>query len=289
MKPSAQQQLWMYETMCLIRHYEDTLAIAYFEGKLPPKIQKGLAFDLGAGPIPGEMHLAAGQESAAVGTCIHLAAKDSVWGTHRAHHFAIAKGVDLERMTAEIFGKVTGLGRGKGGHMHLFDTSVNFACTGIVGGGIPHAVGAALAYKKLGSGCGGSRRIRRGRVQPGLVPRGTEHGRALEAAVRVRLPGQQLRHFRQQGEFDRGCVDRRARVRLRHARRARHRERPRPDLSRQSARRSHARALAKDLRCSRSRSIACTATSRATRRPTGRRARWSPCARGIRSRPTSCA
>ncbi len=52
MKPSTQQQLWMYETMCLIRHYEDSLAIAYFEGKLPPKIQKGLAFDLGAGPDP---------------------------------------------------------------------------------------------------------------------------------------------------------------------------------------------------------------------------------------------
>ncbi len=152
MKPSTEQRLWMYETMCLIRHYEDSLAVAYFEGKLPPKIQKGLAFDLGAGPIPGEMHLAAGQESAAVGSCAHLEAKDSVWGTHRAHHFAIAKGVNLDRMTAEIFGKVTGLGRGKGGHMHLFDPSVNFACTGIVGGGIPHAVGAGLAYKKLGSG-----------------------------------------------------------------------------------------------------------------------------------------
>jgi len=49
MKPSNGQKLWMYETMCLIRHYEDSLAVAYFEGKLPPKIQKGLAFDLGAG------------------------------------------------------------------------------------------------------------------------------------------------------------------------------------------------------------------------------------------------
>ena len=55
-------------------------------------------------------------------------------------------------MAAEIFGKVTGLGRGKGGHMHLFDPTVNFACTGIVGAGIPQAVGAALAYKKLGTG-----------------------------------------------------------------------------------------------------------------------------------------
>jgi pyruvate dehydrogenase E1 component alpha subunit len=142
----------MYETMWVIRNFEDTLALAYFEGKLPPKIQPKLAFDLGAGPIPGEMHLAAGQEAAAVGACAHLKREDSVWGTHRAHHFAIAKGVDLDRMAAEIFGKVTGLGRGKGGHMHLFDPDAHFACTGIVGAGIPQAVGAALAYKKLGNG-----------------------------------------------------------------------------------------------------------------------------------------
>ena len=152
MKASTEQRLWMHETMWLIRTFEDTLALAYFEGKLPPRIQAKLAFDLGAGPIPGEMHLAAGQEAAAVGACAHLTREDSVWGTHRAHHFAIAKGVDLDRMTAEIFGKVTGLGRGKGGHMHLFDTEAHFACSGIVGAGIPQAVGAALAYKQLGTG-----------------------------------------------------------------------------------------------------------------------------------------
>lgn len=152
MQPSVEQRLWMHETMWLIRTFEDTLAVAYFEGKLPPKIQPRLAFDLGAGPIPGEMHLAAGQEAAAVGSCAHLRRDDSVWGTHRAHHFAIAKGVDLDRMAAEIFGKVTGFGRGKGGHMHLFDTDAHFACSGIVGAGIPQAVGAALAHKKLGNG-----------------------------------------------------------------------------------------------------------------------------------------
>jgi acetoin:2,6-dichlorophenolindophenol oxidoreductase subunit alpha len=152
MTPTTEQRLWMYETMWVIRNFEDTLATAYFEGKLPPKIQAKLAFDLGAGPIPGEMHLAAGQEAAAVGACAHLTREDSVWGTHRAHHFAIAKGVDLNRMAAEIFGKVTGLGRGKGGHMHLFDPDVRFACSGIVGAGIPQAVGAALAYRKLGTG-----------------------------------------------------------------------------------------------------------------------------------------
>ena len=151
MSASQEQRLWMYETMSLIRLYEDTLGMIYFEGKLPPKIQKGLAFDLGAGPVPGEMHLSAGQEAAAAGACIHLNENDSVWGTHRAHHFAIAKGVDLKRLTAEMFGKVTGLCRGKGGHMHLFDPAVKFACSGIVGAGIPQAVGAALGYKLSGS------------------------------------------------------------------------------------------------------------------------------------------
>ena len=152
MKPTTDQLLWMHRQMLLIREFEDTLAVVYFEGKLPPKIQKGLAFDIGAGTIPGEMHLAAGQEAAAVATCVHLSKDDSVWGTHRAHHFAIAKGVDLKRMAAEIFGKVDGLSRGKGGHMHLYDPAVNFACNGIVGAGIPHACGAALAAKLRGSG-----------------------------------------------------------------------------------------------------------------------------------------
>lgn len=152
MQPCQEQLLWMYHRMLLIREYEDTLAMVYFEGKLPPKIQKGLAFDIGAGSIPGEMHLSAGQEAAAAGVCVHLEQSDSVWGTHRAHHFAIAKGVSLNLMTAEIFGKVDGLCRGKGGHMHLYDAEHNFVCNGIVGAGIPHAVGAALAAQMKGTG-----------------------------------------------------------------------------------------------------------------------------------------
>jgi len=150
MKPNSEQLLWMYETMLLIREYEEALAKVYLEGKLPPRIQKGLAFDIGAGPIPGEMHLAAGQEPVAVGVCAHLHDEDAVIGTHRPHHFAIAKRVSLDRMTAEIFGKVTGLGRGKGGHMHLFDRERRFSCSGIVGASLPAACGAALAAKKRG-------------------------------------------------------------------------------------------------------------------------------------------
>jgi acetoin:2,6-dichlorophenolindophenol oxidoreductase subunit alpha len=150
MEPTTEQLMWMYEHMLLIREYEETMAKVYLEGKLPPHIQKGLAFDIGSGPVPGEMHLAAGQEPVAVGVCAHLRREDTVVGTHRPHHFAIAKGVPLDRMTAEIFGKATGLGRGKGGHMHLFDPEHKFSCSGIVGASLPPACGAALAAKKAG-------------------------------------------------------------------------------------------------------------------------------------------
>lgn len=134
---------WMYETMVKRRYYEDTMVKAYNEGKSP-------VFNIGAGPVPGEMHLSTGQEPAAVGICAHLKKEDTVTGPHRPHHHAIAKGVDLKKMTAEMFGKETGLGKGKGGHMHLFDPSVKFSCGGIIAAGIPHAVGAALAAKKKG-------------------------------------------------------------------------------------------------------------------------------------------
>src|SRR5512139_2862152 len=150
MQADKDKMLWMYEKMVEIRHYEETMADVYLEGKLPPHIQKGLAFDIGSGPVPGEMHLAAGQEPVAVGVCAHLRQDDTVVGTHRPHHFAIAKGVPLNAMTAEMFGKDTGLGRGKGGHMHLFDPAHKFSCSGIIGASLPPACGAALANKKRG-------------------------------------------------------------------------------------------------------------------------------------------
>ncbi|WP_313695894.1 thiamine pyrophosphate-dependent dehydrogenase E1 component subunit alpha [Halorarum halobium] len=133
----------MFTDMVTARHYEERLQEEYLEGKQP-------AFDISAGQIPGELHLAAGQEPAAVGVCQHLREDDTVTAPHRPHHVAIAKGVDLDRMTAEIFGRQTGLCKGKGGHMHLFDPDVNFACSGIIAQGCPPAVGAALAAKKRG-------------------------------------------------------------------------------------------------------------------------------------------
>lgn len=143
MQPSLEQKLWMYETMVLSRRCEEQIAKIYMEGKTP-------VFNMANGTIPGEMHLSDGQEPVAVGVCAHLDAEDIVTATHRPHHQAIAKGVDLDRMMAEIFGKATGLSGGRGGHMHLFDPAVNFACSGIIGQGLGPAVGAALSRKMQG-------------------------------------------------------------------------------------------------------------------------------------------
>lgn len=180
--PTSAQLRWMFEKMVEIREYEETMARVYLEGKLPPKIQKGLAFDIGSGPVPGEMHLAAGQEPVAVGVCAHLDDDDAVIGAHRPHHFAIAKGVPLDAMTAEMFGKVTGLARGKGGHMHLFDPARRFSCSGIVAAGAPQACGAALAARQRGSD-----RIAVSFFGEGAANQGAFH-EALNLAALWRLP-----------------------------------------------------------------------------------------------------
>lgn len=122
------------------RRFEEIISKIYLEGKTP-------AFNMTNGPLPGEMHLSNGQEPVAVGVCAHLAKGDVVTATHRHHHQAIAKGVDLKRMAAEMFGKETGLSGGRGGHMHIFDADVNYGCSGIIAQGMGPACGAALSRK----------------------------------------------------------------------------------------------------------------------------------------------
>jgi TPP-dependent pyruvate/acetoin dehydrogenase alpha subunit len=143
MRPEREKQLWMYGAMVTSRLFEQAIKGAYLEGKQP-------VFNMANGPIPGEMHLSDGQEPCAVGVCAHLTPDDAVTATHRPHHIAIAKGVDLKAMTAEIFGRQPGLAGGRGGHMHLFDPNVNFCCSGIIAQGMGPAVGAALAAKLRG-------------------------------------------------------------------------------------------------------------------------------------------
>lgn len=141
--PSNDQRRWMLEQMLVSRYLEESIERIYMEGKTP-------VFNMANGPIPGEMHLSNGQEPCAVGVCAHLTAEDIVTATHRPHHIAVAKGVDLDEMVAEIFGKKTGLSGGRGGHMHLFDARVNFSCSGIIAQGMGPAVGAALSRQLQG-------------------------------------------------------------------------------------------------------------------------------------------
>jgi pyruvate dehydrogenase E1 component alpha subunit len=104
------------------------------------------------GQLPGFVHLYIGEEAVGAGVCAALRDDDYIISTHRGHGHVIAKGGDLNRMMAELFGKATGYCKGKGGSMHIADFEIGMlgAC-GIVGGGIPVAVGAGLSAYYRGS------------------------------------------------------------------------------------------------------------------------------------------
>lgn len=119
--------------MVLIRRFEEGAEQAYMRGL-----------------VHGTMHLSIGQEASAVGVGINLQDGDCITSTHRGHGHCIAKGAEPKYMFAEFFGKDTGYCRGRGGSMHIADVaSGNLGANGIVGGGIPIAVGAALALKQM--------------------------------------------------------------------------------------------------------------------------------------------
>jgi pyruvate dehydrogenase E1 component alpha subunit len=103
------------------------------------------------GLMHGTMHLSIGQEATATGGCRALSKGDLITSTHRGHGHCIARGADLTRMMAELLGKETGYCRGRGGSMHIADVATgNLGANGIVAGGIPIAVGAALAQRLQG-------------------------------------------------------------------------------------------------------------------------------------------
>jgi TPP-dependent pyruvate/acetoin dehydrogenase alpha subunit len=106
----------------------------------------------GENKIWGTIHNYSGQEAVAAGVSAHLRDDDWITSTHRGHGHCIAKRADLGKMFAELLGKETGYCRGRGGSMHIADTSKgNLGANGIVGGGIPIAVGAALSAKQAKS------------------------------------------------------------------------------------------------------------------------------------------
>ena len=101
----------------------------------------------------GTMHLSIGQEASAVGACMPLSDADCITSTHRGHGHCIAKGAELEPMFAEFLGREGGYCKGRGGSMHIADPGKgNLGANGIVGGGLPIAVGAALSAKKRRTG-----------------------------------------------------------------------------------------------------------------------------------------
>lgn len=120
-----------------LEYYEQMVRIRYFEKEVERRMKEGY--------IHGTTHLCNGQEAVAVGVCSLLKQGDTITSTHRGHGHSLAFGASMNKMMAELFGKVTGYSKGKGGSMHIADVSRgNLGANGIVGGGIPIAVGAGL-------------------------------------------------------------------------------------------------------------------------------------------------
>jgi pyruvate dehydrogenase E1 component alpha subunit len=104
-----------------------------------------------AAEVHGLVHLSVGQEAVAVGVCRQLRDDDPVYSNHRAHGHAIAKGVSLGPLMAELMGRADGVCRGMGGSMHVVDVAHGFlGATGVVGGNVPLALGSALASRLSG-------------------------------------------------------------------------------------------------------------------------------------------
>ena len=125
----SEELIQMYRTMLTIRRFEERVAKEFHEKA-----------------FPGVVHSYIGQEAIAVGVCAHLGKEDRIVSNHRGHGHCIAKGADIRRMMAEIYGRKTGYCKGKGGSMHIADFSVGIlGANGIVAAGLPIATGAAVA------------------------------------------------------------------------------------------------------------------------------------------------
>jgi len=135
-KDDSTELVGLLRQMWLIRAFEEKVSALY-----------------AAREIQGLVHLGIGQEATAVGTCSQLKPDDYVFGGHRSHGHAIAKGADINRLMAEIAGRATGYCAGKGGSMHIAAKECGFiTATGVVGGTIPLALGAAFAAKERKQG-----------------------------------------------------------------------------------------------------------------------------------------
>lgn len=128
---AKEKLIFMFERMLKIRYFEDRVKDLFASGEMP-----------------GFVHLYLGQEAVAVGACAALNDDDYLTSTHRGHGHIIAKGGEMKYMMAELYGKVTGYNKGKGGSMHIAWPRLGIlGANGIVSGGIPIATGAAMSAK----------------------------------------------------------------------------------------------------------------------------------------------
>ncbi len=133
---SKDKLLQLYQTMFKIRSFEQKCMDLYSRGA-----------------IPGVLHVSIGQEGVSTGSCAALRPDDYITTTHRGHGDMIAKGADVGRMFAELFGRVDGYCRAKGGSMHIADPTIGvLGANGIVGAGLPIATGAGVSAKLRRSG-----------------------------------------------------------------------------------------------------------------------------------------
>ncbi len=138
-KVSEEQFLNLYRKLSMIRQFEEKVDELFRQGR-----------------VKGAIHVSVGEEAVAVGVAEALKEKDLVMATHRGHGHCIAKGGDISRMMAELFGRSTGYCRGKGGSMHIIDVKKGMlGAVGIVGAGLPIATGVGVAIKmqKTGQVC----------------------------------------------------------------------------------------------------------------------------------------
>ena len=138
--------LALYHTMARIRAFELAAEVASQGG-----VQVLGAQLNDSAKVRGPLHLSIGQEAVAAGVCAHLDRQDLLTSTHRGHGHTLAKGADMKRMMAELFGRADGFNGGKGGSMHIADFSVGMlGANGVVAAGLPIACGAAHALKLQG-------------------------------------------------------------------------------------------------------------------------------------------
>jgi len=164
--------------------YDKAFALRLLKDMLRIRRMEEKAAELyGAGKIRGFLHLYIGEEAVAVGALHALAADDAIVATYREHGHALVRGVSMNAIMAEMFGKQQGCSRGRGGSMHLFDAATRFyGGNAIVAGGLPLAVGLALADKMQGK-----RRVTACFFGEGAVAEGAFH-ESMNLAALWQLP-----------------------------------------------------------------------------------------------------